>query len=64
MTKPHFSTVLPDAEDDLSFIDTLLTTLDLNTTLFAAKATKIADAKQTSLRSSSGLDEHLSVAEA
>jgi hypothetical protein len=64
MTKPHVSTVLPDAEDDPSFIDTLLTTFDLKTTLSAAKATKIADAKQGSLRSSSGLDEHLSVAEA
>jgi hypothetical protein len=64
MTKPHVSTVLPDAEDDPSFIDTLLTKLDLQTTLSAAKATKIADAKQASLRSSSGLDEHLSVAEA
>jgi hypothetical protein len=64
MTKPHVSTVLPDAEDDPSFIDTLLTMFDLKTTLSAAKATKIADAKQGSLRYSSGLDEHLSVAEA
>jgi hypothetical protein len=64
MTKPYVSTVLPDAEDDPSFIDTLLTTLDLKTTISAAKATKIADAKQASLRDSSGLDEHLSVAEA
>jgi hypothetical protein len=64
MTKPHVSKVLPDAEDDPSFIDTLLSTLDLKTTLSAAKATKVADAKQASLRSSSGLDEHLSVAEA
>jgi hypothetical protein len=64
MTKPHVSTVLPDEEDDPSFIDTLLTTFDLKNTLSAAKATKIADAKQTSLRYSSGLDEHLLVAEA
>jgi hypothetical protein len=62
--KPHVSTVLPDKDDDPSFIDTLLTTLDLKNTLSAAKATKIADDKQTSLRYSSGLDEHLSVAEA
>jgi hypothetical protein len=64
MTKPHVSKVPPDAEDDPSFIDTLLTTLDLKTNLSAAKATKIADAKQGSLQYSSGLDEHLSVAEA
>jgi hypothetical protein len=64
MTKPHVSTVLSDAEDDPSFIDTLLTTFDLKTTLSAAKATKTADAKQGSLRYSSGLDEHLLVAEA
>jgi hypothetical protein len=64
MTKPHVSKVLPDAEDDPSFIDTLLSTLGLKTTLSAFKATKIADAKQGSLRYSYGLDEHLSVAEA
>jgi hypothetical protein len=64
MTKPHVSTVPPDEDDDPSFIDGLLTTLDLKNTLSAAKATKIADAKQTSLRYSSGLDEHLLVAEA
>jgi hypothetical protein len=64
MTKPYVSKVLPDKEDDPSFIDGLLTKWDLKTTLSAAKATKIADAKQTSLRSSSGLDEHLLVAEA
>jgi hypothetical protein len=64
MTKPHVSTVLPDEDNDPSFIDTLLTMLDLKNTLSAAKATKITDAKQTSLRYSSGLDEHLSVAEA
>jgi hypothetical protein len=50
MTKPQFSKVLLDVEDDPSFIDTLLTMLDLKTTLSAAKATKIADAKQASLR--------------
>jgi hypothetical protein len=64
MTKPYVSTVLPDEEDNPSFIDGLLTKWDLKTTLSAAKGTKIADAKQTSLQSSSGLDEHLSVAEA
>jgi hypothetical protein len=64
MTKPYVSTVPPDKEDDPSFTDGLLTKWDLKTTLSAAKATKIADAKQISLRSSSGLDEHLSVAEA
>jgi hypothetical protein len=64
MTKPYVSTVLPDAEDDPSYIEGLLTKFNLKTNLSAAKATKIADAKQTSLRSSSGLDEHLSVAEA
>jgi hypothetical protein len=64
MTKSHVSTVLQDEEDDPSFIDTLLTTFDLKTTLSAAKATKIADAKQGSLQYSPGLDEHLSVAEA
>jgi hypothetical protein len=50
MTKPHVSKVLPDAEDDPSIIDTLFTTLDLKITLSAAKATKIADAKQGPLR--------------
>jgi hypothetical protein len=65
MTKPYVSTVLPDEDDnDPSFIDTLLTTFDLKTTLSAAKASKIADAKQASLRYSSGLDDHISVAEA
>jgi hypothetical protein len=57
-------TVPPDEEDDPPFIDGLLITWDLKTTLSAAKATKIADAKQTSLRSSSGLDEYLLVAKA
>jgi K+-transporting ATPase c subunit len=64
MTKPYVSTVPPDEKDNPSFIDGWLTKWDLKTTLSAAKATEIADAKQTSLRSSSGLDEHLSVAEA
>jgi hypothetical protein len=49
MTKPHVSKVLPDAEDDPSFIEGLLTKFDLKTNLSAATATKIADAKQTSL---------------
>jgi hypothetical protein len=62
MTKPYVSTVLSDEDDDdPSFIDGLLAQLDLKSTL---KASKIADAKQASLRYSSGLDEHLSVAEA
>jgi hypothetical protein len=64
MNKLYVSTVLPDKEDDPSFIDTFVSKWDLKTTLSAAKATKIADAKQTSLRSSSSLDEHLLVAEA
>jgi hypothetical protein len=64
MTKPYISTVLSDEDDDdPSFIDGLLAQLDLKSTS-GAKASKIADAKQASLRDSSGLDEHLSVAEA
>jgi hypothetical protein len=63
MTKPYVSTVLPEEEDDPSFIDGLLTKWDLKTTLSAAKATKIADAKQTSLWYSYCLDEQLPVAE-
>jgi hypothetical protein len=64
MTKLYVSTVLSDEDDDdPSFIDGLLAKLDLKTTS-AAKASKIADAKQVSLRYSSGLDEHISVAEA
>jgi hypothetical protein len=64
MTKPYVSTVVSDEDDDdPSFIDGLLAQLDLKPTS-AAKASKIADAKQASLRYSSGLDEHISVAEA
>jgi hypothetical protein len=64
MTKPYVSTVLSaEDDDDPSFIDGLLAQLDLKSNS-AAKASKIADAKQASLRDSSGLDEHLSVAEA
>jgi hypothetical protein len=64
MTKPHVSTVLSNEDDDdPSIIDGLFTKLDLYNTS-AAEASKIADAKQASLRSSSGLDEHISAAEA
>jgi hypothetical protein len=64
MIKPHVSTVLSDEDDDdPSFIEGLFAKLDLKPTS-AAKASKIADAKQASLRYSSGLDEHISVAEA
>jgi hypothetical protein len=64
MTKPHVSTVLSNEDDDNpSIIDGLFAKLDLMSTS-AAEASKIADAKQASLRSSSGLDEHISVAEA
>jgi hypothetical protein len=64
MTKPYVSTVLSDEDDDdPSFNDGLQAQLDLKPTS-AAKASKIADAKQASLRYSSGLDEHLSLAEA
>jgi hypothetical protein len=46
MTKPYVSTVLPDGDDDdPSVIDGLLAQLDLKSTS-AAKASKIADAKQ------------------
>jgi hypothetical protein len=65
MTKSYVSTVLSDEDDENpSFIDGLLAQLDPKSTLAAAKASKIADAKQASLRDSSSLDEHLSVAEA
>jgi hypothetical protein len=63
MTKPHVSTVLSNEDDDPSIIDGLFAKLDLIATS-AAEGTKIADAKQASLRPSSGLDEHISVAEA
>jgi hypothetical protein len=64
MTKPYVSTVLSgEDDDDPSFIDGLLAKLDLKTTS-AAKASKIADAKQASIQYSSGLDEHILVAEA
>jgi hypothetical protein len=64
MTKPHVSTVLSNEDDDdPSIIDSLFTKLELLPTS-AAEASKIADAKQASLRSSSGLDEHISAAEA
>jgi hypothetical protein len=64
MTKPYVSTVLSNKDDDNpSFIDCLLAQLDLKPTS-AAKASKIADAKQASLRYSSGLNEHILVAEA
>jgi hypothetical protein len=64
MTKPHVSTVLSNEDDDdPSIIDGLFAKLDLYNTS-AAEASKIADAKQASLRYSSGLDEHISVAEA
>jgi hypothetical protein len=63
MTKPHVSTVLSNEDDDPSIIDELFSQLDLMTTS-AVEATKIADAKQASLRPTSGLDEHMSVAEA
>jgi hypothetical protein len=63
MTKPHVSTVLLNEDDDPSIIDGLFAKLDLYNTS-AAEASKIADAKQPSLRYSSGLDEHISVAEA
>jgi hypothetical protein len=63
MTKPYVSTVLSNEDDDPSIIDGLFAKLDLIATS-AAEATKITDAKQASLRPSSGLDEHISVAEA
>jgi hypothetical protein len=63
MAKPRVSTVLPNEDDDASIIDDLFSKLDLMTTS-AAEASKIADAKEASLRPSSGLDEHMSVAEA
>jgi hypothetical protein len=54
MTKPYVSTVLSNKDDDdPSFIDGLLAQFDLLPTS-AAKASKIADAKQASLRYSSG----------
>jgi hypothetical protein len=64
MTKPYVSTVLSNEDDDdRSIIDGLFVKLDLLPTS-AAEASKIADAKQASLRYSSGLDECISVAEA
>jgi hypothetical protein len=63
MTKPRVSTVLQDKDDDASIIDDMFTKLDLCTTS-AVEASKIADAKEASLRTSSGLDEHMSAAEA
>jgi hypothetical protein len=59
MTKPHVSTVLPNEDDDASIIDDLFSRLDLMITS-AVEASKIADAKQASIRSSSGIDEHIS----
>jgi hypothetical protein len=64
MTKPYVSTVLSNEDDnDPSIIDGLFAKMDLLPTS-AAEASKIADAKQASLGNSSGLDEHISVAEA
>jgi hypothetical protein len=63
MTKPRVSTVPPNEDDNASIIDELFTKLDLCTTS-AVEASKIADAKEAPLRTSSGLDEHMSAAEA
>jgi hypothetical protein len=63
MTKPRVSTVPPNEDDDVSIIDDLFTKLDL-IAASAAEASKIAVAKEASLRTSSGLDEHMSAAEA
>jgi oligoendopeptidase F len=63
MTKPRVSTVLPDEDDDASIIDDMFAKLDLCTTS-AVEASKITDAKEASLRTSSGLDDYMSAAEA
>jgi hypothetical protein len=64
MTKPYVSTVLSNEDDDdPSIVDGLFAKLDMYNTS-AAEASKIADAKQAPLPSSSGIDEHISAAEA
>jgi hypothetical protein len=63
MNKPYVSTVLSNEDDNNpSIMDGLFAKLDLYNTS-AAEASKIADAKQASLWSSCGIDEHISAAE-
>jgi hypothetical protein len=63
MTKPRVSTVLQDKDDDASSLDDIFAKLDLYNTS-ADEASEIADAKEASLRTSSGFDEYISAAEA
>jgi hypothetical protein len=63
MTKPRVSSVLPNEDDDALSIDDMFAKLDLCTN-YADEASKIADAKEASLRTSSGLDDYMSAAEA
>jgi hypothetical protein len=63
MTKPRVSTVLHDEDDDASSLEDIFAKLDLYNTS-ADEASEIADAKEASLRTSSGFDEYISAAEA
>jgi hypothetical protein len=63
MTKPRVSTVLQDKDDDASSLEGMFAKLDMYNTS-ADEASEIADAKEASVRTSSGFDEYMSAAEA
>jgi hypothetical protein len=62
MTKPRVSTVLHNEDDDSTSLEAMFAKLDLYTS--AEEASKIADAKEASLQTSSSFDEYMSAAEA
>jgi hypothetical protein len=62
MIKPRLSTIIDDDNDTRS-IDDLFTKLDMAEGVTAKEASNIADAKEASLRSSSGLFEYMSASD-